>query len=162
MNEHAGEMADENGDAHVAVGMRVRVYPATDAESRGVVVDDFRETAGYAVDIGDTRTADPARRWAVMLDTGTLVFLDGQVIEFVSVRTGVLRGSDGAVFGVFPPTRCGLVMCCEAHHDRRVLALVSKRFRQWTHNPGENMALLTFGGRRGHPGDRLRHPCEGS
>ena len=76
MNEHAHEMADENGDAHVAACMRVRVYPATDAESRGVVVDDFGETAGYAVDIGDNRIADPARRWAVMLDTGTLVFID--------------------------------------------------------------------------------------
>jgi hypothetical protein len=29
-----------------------------------------------AVDIGDNHFADPARRWAVLLDTGTLVFTD--------------------------------------------------------------------------------------
>jgi hypothetical protein len=29
-----------------------------------------------AVDIGGTHFADPARRWAVLLDAGTLVFAD--------------------------------------------------------------------------------------
>ncbi len=63
-------------DAHLAVNMRVRVYPGTAAESRGVVVEDFGELAGYAVEIGGHRIADPARRWAVQLDTGTLVFVN--------------------------------------------------------------------------------------
>jgi hypothetical protein len=76
MAEHARELTDQNGDAPVAVDMRVRVYPGTDGEGRGVVVDDFGEGVGHAVEIGGTRIADPARRWAVMLDTGTLVFAD--------------------------------------------------------------------------------------
>jgi hypothetical protein len=55
--------------------MRVRVYPQTDAESPGVIVEDFGALAGQAVDIGDHQI-DPARRWAVVLDTGGLVFAD--------------------------------------------------------------------------------------
>jgi hypothetical protein len=30
------------------------------------------------VDIGTTHLADPARRWAIMLDDGCLTFLDGE------------------------------------------------------------------------------------
>jgi hypothetical protein len=56
--------------------MRVRVYPGTDAEGRGTVVEDFGETAGYAVDVGANHIVDAARRWAVMLDSGSLVFVD--------------------------------------------------------------------------------------
>jgi hypothetical protein len=63
-------------DAQLAVNMRVRVYPGTEAESRGVVVEDFGEMAAQAVDIGGEHFADPARRWAVLLDTGNLVFAD--------------------------------------------------------------------------------------
>jgi len=62
-------------DAHLAVNMRIRVYPGTDAESPGVIVEDFGELAGQAVDIGGHQI-DPARRWAVQLDTGDLVFAD--------------------------------------------------------------------------------------
>ncbi len=58
----------------LAVNMRVRVYSGTDAESRGVVVEDFGEMAVQHVEIGGQRFADPARRWAVVLDTGNLVF----------------------------------------------------------------------------------------
>ena len=61
-------------DAPLAVTMRVRVYPGTDAESRGVVVEDFGEMTAQAVEIGGEHFADPARRWAVLLDTGNLVF----------------------------------------------------------------------------------------
>jgi hypothetical protein len=53
-----------------------RVYPGTEAESRGVVVEDFGEITPQAVDIGSSHFADPARRWAVLLDVGTLVFID--------------------------------------------------------------------------------------
>jgi hypothetical protein len=60
----------------VAVNSRVRVFPDTDAESRGVVVEDFGEMTAQAVDIGGHHFADPARRWAVVLDAGTLVFID--------------------------------------------------------------------------------------
>jgi len=62
-------------DAHLAVNMRVRVYAGTDAESPGVIVEDFGELAGQAVDIG-SRHIKPARRWAVVLDVGNLVFVD--------------------------------------------------------------------------------------
>ena len=57
----------------LAVNMRVRVYPGTDAESRGVVVEDFGEMAAQPMEIGGHHI-DPARRWAVVLDTGNLVF----------------------------------------------------------------------------------------
>jgi hypothetical protein len=40
------------------------------------VVDDFGETAGHTVDIAETPFADPARRWAVILDGGGLVFVE--------------------------------------------------------------------------------------
>jgi hypothetical protein len=76
MAEHAQEMADDQGARHVAVDVRVRVYPGVDTETRGIVVEDFGETAGYGVDIGGNHIADPARRWAVLLDTGSLVFVD--------------------------------------------------------------------------------------
>ena len=62
-------------DADLAVNMRVRVYPGADAESPGVIVEDFGELAGQAVDLGDCHIA-PARRWAVQLDTGNLVFVN--------------------------------------------------------------------------------------
>ena len=67
--------AGDNTDGGVAVDVRVRVYPGTAAEAGGVVVEDFGELAGQAVDIGN-RIVDAARRWAVVLDTGELVFVD--------------------------------------------------------------------------------------
>ena len=60
----------------LAVDMPVRVYPGTVAEKRGVIVDDFGDTAGFGVDVADNQIAPPARRWAVQLDTGDLVFVD--------------------------------------------------------------------------------------
>jgi hypothetical protein len=54
----------------------VRVYPGTDDEQRGVIVDDFGDEAGTAVEIGGNHIAGPARRWAVRLDAGDLVFVD--------------------------------------------------------------------------------------
>jgi hypothetical protein len=67
-----------NGDPPdgVAITMRVRVFPSSDHEVHGVVVDDFGEGIGIPVDIGDNRIAGPARRWAVMLDDDNLVFVD--------------------------------------------------------------------------------------
>jgi hypothetical protein len=71
----ASEIAGDTRDNRVTVNVRVCVYPGTDAEVRGTVVDDFGDMAGHAVDIGD-RIVGPARRWAVTLDTGDLVFVD--------------------------------------------------------------------------------------
>lgn len=56
--------------------MAVRVYAGTERETLGRIVEDFGETAGHGVDIADTHIADPARRWAVTLDHGGLVFVD--------------------------------------------------------------------------------------
>jgi hypothetical protein len=71
----ASATACDTGDSSVAVNVRVRVYPGTDGEVRGTVVEDFGDLAGHAVDIGD-RIVGPARRWAVVLDAGGLVFVD--------------------------------------------------------------------------------------
>jgi hypothetical protein len=74
--DHVADDRDEDRDAPFAVNMRVRVYPGTEAEGLGVVVEDFGEMTAVAVDIGGHHFADPARRWAVLLDTGNLVFVD--------------------------------------------------------------------------------------
>ena len=67
-------MADQGEDdgvkgrgSELAVNNRVRVNPGADAESRGVIVEDFGEMVAQAVDIGANHFADPARRWAVVL-----------------------------------------------------------------------------------------------
>jgi hypothetical protein len=67
---------DAGTDAQLAVNMRVRVYPDSNAQKRGVVVEDFGEMQKQGVDLGDQHFADPARRWAVALDDGDLVFVD--------------------------------------------------------------------------------------
>jgi hypothetical protein len=46
------------------------------AESRGIIVEDFDELAAQPVEISGQHFADPARWWAVQLDTGDLVFAD--------------------------------------------------------------------------------------
>ena len=72
----ASGMAGDTGDSPVAVNVRVRVYPGTDGEVGGTVVEDFGDLAGHPVDIGEHRIVGPARRWAVALDDGGLVFVD--------------------------------------------------------------------------------------
>ncbi|WP_167107553.1 hypothetical protein [Mycobacterium sp. DL592] len=66
----------KDGEQAVAVDQRVRVHVDSDDETRGVVVEDFGDLAGQSVDLGDTHIADAARRWAVLTDGGTLVFVD--------------------------------------------------------------------------------------
>jgi hypothetical protein len=72
----ASATAGDTGDNSVAVNARVRVYPGTDGEIRGTVVEDFGDLAGHEVDIGENHIVGPARRWAVALDAGGLVFVD--------------------------------------------------------------------------------------
>jgi hypothetical protein len=72
----ASGSAGDAGDSRVAVNARVRIYPGTDREIRGTVVEDFGDLAGHAVDIGENHIVGPARRWAVALDAGGLVFVD--------------------------------------------------------------------------------------
>jgi hypothetical protein len=71
----ASGTAGDTGDSRVAVNVRVRVYPETDDEVGGTVVEDFGDLAGHAVDIGEDHIVG-ARRWAVTLDAGGLVFVD--------------------------------------------------------------------------------------
>jgi hypothetical protein len=61
-----------------SVDMAVRVYPGTEAEKHGVVVEDFGDLAGEPVEIAGERIAEPARRWAVQLDSGDLVFVNSE------------------------------------------------------------------------------------
>ena len=75
MNDASGTAGD-TGDSRVAVNVRVRVYPGTDGEVGGTVVEDFGDLAGHAVDLGENHIVRPARRWAVTLDAGGLVFVD--------------------------------------------------------------------------------------
>jgi hypothetical protein len=77
-SKDANAPTDDTGESPVAVGVRVRVHPGTDREVAGVVVEDFGDTAGHAVDIGETHFVGAARRWAVTLDEGTLVFVDSE------------------------------------------------------------------------------------
>ena len=72
----ASGTACDTGDSRVAVNVRVRVYPGTDGEVGGTVVEDFGDLAGHVVDIGQNHIVCPARRWAVALDAGGLVFVD--------------------------------------------------------------------------------------
>ena len=67
---------DGSADIEIAVGTSVRVYPGTDHEGLGTVVEDFGESAGHSVDIDAHHIVDAARRWAVQLGDGTLVFVD--------------------------------------------------------------------------------------
>lgn len=68
--------ADEGGNSGISMDSRVLVFPGTDHEKPGVVVEDFADTAGKAVMIGEHKIVDAARRWAVALDDGGLVFVD--------------------------------------------------------------------------------------
>lgn len=80
----AGDAAD--GDSQIAVNSRVLVRPGTDREMRGVVVEDFADSAGKAVEIGEHHIADAARRWAVVLDDGGLEFVDDDDLAVDTAR----------------------------------------------------------------------------
>jgi hypothetical protein len=71
-----GPAHDGSADDGIAVGVSVRVYPGTDRERLGVVVEDFGDSAGQRVHIGQHHVVDAARRWAVTLGDGGLVFVD--------------------------------------------------------------------------------------
>ena len=60
-------------DIEIAVGASVRVYPGTDRERSGVVVEDFGDSAGHSVDVGEHHIVDAARRWAVQLGDAATV-----------------------------------------------------------------------------------------
>ena len=72
---------DASTHDELSVNAPVVVYPGTDQQQGGVIVEDFGESAGQAIDIGDNRIADAARRWAVRLNSGDLVFLDSDQLQ---------------------------------------------------------------------------------
>jgi hypothetical protein len=65
----------------LGVNTPVIVFPDTDQQQGGVVVEDFGESAGQAVDIGANRIVGAARRWAVRLNDGSLVFVDSDQVS---------------------------------------------------------------------------------
>lgn len=67
---------DKPSGEPIAVGASVRVYPGTERERLGVVIEDFGEDAGQPVDVGGHHIVDAARRWGVQLGDGDLVFVD--------------------------------------------------------------------------------------
>ena len=76
MTKHANEITGEESAARVAVGTRVRVYPGTDAEDQA---SSWKISARCRIPqlmLADQHIADAARRWAVTLDTGTVLFID--------------------------------------------------------------------------------------
>lgn len=71
----------------LAVGQRVRVYPSSTDERFGVIVEDFGDSAGYAVTVANTRIAEPSRRWAIELDDGNLIFVDTADLQGLQEKT---------------------------------------------------------------------------
>ncbi|WP_217160239.1 hypothetical protein [[Mycobacterium] fortunisiensis] len=83
----ATEVNDSDSDqvaGEIAVGASVLVYPGTDDELHGSVVEDFADLAGTAVEVAGERIVEPARRWAVNLDDGGLVFVDDDSIALAT------------------------------------------------------------------------------
>jgi hypothetical protein len=60
----------------LAVNSPVIVFPDTDQQQGGVIIEDFGEDAGQAVEVGGNQIVGAARRWAVRLNDGSLVFVD--------------------------------------------------------------------------------------
>lgn len=81
MADQSVDDTEQGHDSGLAVDVRVVVNQGTDAEGRGVIVEDFGEMTAVSVDIGSSHIADPARRWAVMLDEGTLLFADSDQLS---------------------------------------------------------------------------------
>jgi hypothetical protein len=76
MAKSKGGPTADNPERKVKVDAAVRVYPGTPQEVYGFVVEDFGDMSGHAVDIGEHHIVDAARRWAVQLSDGSLVFVD--------------------------------------------------------------------------------------
>jgi hypothetical protein len=67
--------------ADLAVDSPVLVYPETEHQQGGVIVEDFGPSAGQAVEVGSNRIAEAARRWAVRLNSGDLVFVNSDELR---------------------------------------------------------------------------------
>jgi hypothetical protein len=67
--------------AELAVNSPVLVYPETEQQQGGVIVEDFGPSAGQPVEVGSNRIAEAARRWAVRLNSGELVFVNSDQLQ---------------------------------------------------------------------------------
>lgn len=76
------------------VGQRVWVYPGTTAQISGVVVEDFGADAGVGGPVlAGQRILAAARRWAVQLSDGQLVFVDGEQLAAFDDAAGLVDRS---------------------------------------------------------------------
>ena len=83
MAKRKGGATAGDSERQVKVDDAVRVYPGTPEEVYGFVVEDFGDFSGEAVDIGEHHIVDAARRWAVRLSDGSLVFVDDDDITLI-------------------------------------------------------------------------------
>ena len=72
--------------AELAIDMRVRVYPGDAQETAGDIVEDYGSVAGQPVTVGQELIVASARRWAVLLDDGTLVFVDSDQLAAENIE----------------------------------------------------------------------------
>ncbi|MFG1929256.1 hypothetical protein ACGFK1_01185 [Mycobacterium sp. NPDC048908] len=72
---------NDGDDAGLAVNSPVLVYPETEQQQGGVILEDFGPSAGMAVEVGSNRIVGAARRWAVRLNSGDLVFVDSDQLR---------------------------------------------------------------------------------
>jgi hypothetical protein len=72
----------EHGDQSNTIAVGSRVQTADSPPKTGVVVEDFGDMAGEQVVIDPDHIAQ-SRRWAIMLDDGSLVFRDAHSLTVV-------------------------------------------------------------------------------
>ncbi len=83
MAQSKRKTAAQDAEREVTVDAAVRVYPDTPREVTGVVIEDFGDISGEAVDVGEHHIVDAARRWAVQLADGTLAFVDDADVALI-------------------------------------------------------------------------------
>ncbi len=83
MAQSKRKTAAQDAEREVTVDAAVRVYPDTPREVTGVVIEDFGDISGQAVDVGEHHIVDAARRWAVQLADGTLAFVDDADVALI-------------------------------------------------------------------------------
>jgi len=83
MAQSKRKTAAQDAEREVTVDAAVRVYPDTPREITGIVIEDFGDISGQAVDVGEHHIVDAARRWAVQLADGTLAFVDDADVALI-------------------------------------------------------------------------------
>ena len=81
MAKRVGDRRGESPRQPLEVNSPVVAFPGTDQQQDGVIVEDFGDSAGQAVEVGGNRIVGAARRWAVQLNDGSLVFVDDDQIN---------------------------------------------------------------------------------